>query len=318
MFSYDKDIQEAFKTLIKQMNKLPELERERVALKVMIKNSLLQRFNEKPLNLPPAINFDGMKAQKFIDRKTRREYKSGFKSILRLLHLHPCYFIRMYESGEFKNEELLDYLKIIYPSKSLENVPFGDNKVDDATPLVKREQERVNLLLISFIKQVIPQELEGMRLRDIDFTKKDSLIGKLFHRIFKSQERNMDTVCSILAHLLDKFIVMQLDGATYESKEDKQKRGGNAKQDVQNREQDPNSDAAVKMYMKMIEELIQEIMDDKVLDEENAQNFKLNNEALSLRDRDSLNLHSLRFSSGVNMLIQVVLKELNRKKNLAV
>lgn len=62
MFSYDKDIQDAFKTLIKQMNKLPELERERVALKVMIKNSLLQRFNEKPLNLPPAINFDGMKA----------------------------------------------------------------------------------------------------------------------------------------------------------------------------------------------------------------------------------------------------------------
>lgn len=57
-------------------------------------------------------------------------------------------------------------------------------------------------------------------------------------------------------------------------------------------------------------------MDDKVLDEENSQNFKLNNEALSLQDKDSLNLHSLRFSSEVNMLIQVVIKELNRKKNL--
>ena len=38
-----------------------------------------------------------MDAKKFIDRRKRRENKQGLKTILKLLHLHPCYFMKLYE-----------------------------------------------------------------------------------------------------------------------------------------------------------------------------------------------------------------------------
>ena len=73
--------------------------------------------------------------------------------------------------------------------------------------MVSREQERVNLLLISFIKHMIKTELKDViSLEKVDFLAEDSLIGVLFFRIFKSQQKNVDTICSILAHLMNKFI----------------------------------------------------------------------------------------------------------------
>ena len=65
----------------------------------------------------------------------------------------------------------------------------------------------MNLLLISFIKHTIKGELAEFRSLDqVDFLDNDSMIGRLFYRIFKSQQKNVDTVCSILAHLMNKFI----------------------------------------------------------------------------------------------------------------
>ena len=63
------------------------------------------------------------------------------------------------------------------------------------------------MLLISFIKNIIKQEIsDATTLDKIDFLADDSLIGRLFYRILKSQEKNVDTICSILAHLMNKFI----------------------------------------------------------------------------------------------------------------
>jgi len=57
----------------------------------------------------------------------------------------------------------------------------------DAGIMVSREQERINLLLISFIKQIVESELSGYKtLEKVDFNKEDSLIGILFYRILES------------------------------------------------------------------------------------------------------------------------------------
>lgn len=104
--------------------------------------------------------------------------------------------------------------------------------------MVSREQERVNLNLISFIKKTIKLELQDVQsLKDVDFLKESSLIGKLFYRILKSQERNMDTICCMLAHLMNKFIQsLQEGGAEFDA---------GSKQDAArgNKSKDPNANA---------------------------------------------------------------------------
>ena len=243
-----------------------------------------------------------MKATKFKERRSRREIKPGVKTILKLLHLHPCYFLNMYRSGEFTNVELIKYLKLIYPSKTLENASFGEDQVIDVTPLVKREQERSNLLLISFIKQVVANELKDQRLQNVDFTKEGNLIGELFYHVFKSQERNMDTVCSMLAHLMDKFVLSTQEGKTYEARNDGKNKKGDANADLV---QDQFCEPAITMYYQQIEELVQEIKENKVLNSEELKqstNFKLNAEWQSLIDEE-LDVPSFRFSSEVSLMI---------------
>mmetsp|Transcript_11876 Transcript_11876/g.14122 ORF Transcript_11876/g.14122 Transcript_11876/m.14122 type:complete len:90 (+) Transcript_11876:175-444(+) len=84
--------------------------------------------------------------------------------------------------------------------------------------MVSREQERVNLNLVSFLKHVIVDEIRGKKtVKQVDFTSDDSLIGKLFYRILKSQERNVDTVCSMLAHMMNKFISRLQEGSEFDA-----------------------------------------------------------------------------------------------------
>ena len=73
--------------------------------------------------------------------------------------------------------------------------------------MVSREQERVNFLVISFVQKIVAEELKNVAsIEKVDFLSNESLVGRLFYRVFKSQEKNVDTVCSILAHLMNKFI----------------------------------------------------------------------------------------------------------------
>lgn len=68
------------------------------------------------------------------------------------------------------------------------------------------------MLLISFIRETIRDELEQFSSIDkVDF-KEDSMIGTLFYRVLKSQQRNVDTICSMLAHLMNNFITNHQEG----------------------------------------------------------------------------------------------------------
>jgi len=44
----------------------------------------------------------------------------------------------------------------------------------------------------------------------------DSIIGKIFYRILKSQEINVDTICSILAHLMNRFIQKMQESSEFD------------------------------------------------------------------------------------------------------
>ena len=218
----------------------------------MIKNAFLQRISERPLNVTPAIDWNNMKFNKYYERKKRRENKPALQQIVNILHCHPCYFLNMYKHANLDHEKLLDFLKIIYPSRCLSNMPYGPESSIERIPLISREQERVNLLLISFIKNIIHSEISKAKsLNDIDFLAEDSLIGRLFYRILKSQEKNVDTICSILAHLMNRFIQKLTESNDYEAptKKDNAARGGRDDQSQPDRANDEHSPQNCQMYM---------------------------------------------------------------------
>ena len=91
--------------------------------------------------------------------------------------------------------------------------------------LVSQEKERVNLLLISLIQQILATELEQYHYIDhVDFTHENSLVRKLFTRIMKSQETNVDTICCIVAHMMNSFLqqlqVDEIDSAAGQNRGD--------------------------------------------------------------------------------------------------
>ena len=98
------------------------------------------------------------------------------------------------------------------------DLPLAAKEVSRSSyQLVSQEKERVNLLLISLIQRILSTELEQYQdLKDVDFTGENSLVRKLFTRIMKSQETNVDTICCIVAHMMNSFLqqfqVDDLDG----------------------------------------------------------------------------------------------------------
>ena len=90
----------------------------------MIKNAFLQRISEKPLNVPPFVDWNRMDVKKYNQKSKRRQKKPNLQQILNILHLHPCYFLNLYkllEDGLLTKEDLLKFLKNIYPSVSFTN-----------------------------------------------------------------------------------------------------------------------------------------------------------------------------------------------------
>ena len=79
---------------------------------------------------------------------------------------------------------------------------------------VSQEIERKNCLLISLIRPVALDEISKCRtIDDVDFDDKNSLVGKLFRRIFKSQETNIDSLCCIVADMINKFMNQKKEGS---------------------------------------------------------------------------------------------------------
>ena len=62
---------------------------------------------------------------------------------------------------------------------------------------------RVNFQLLSIMKKILPVELHNKKLTEIDFLSSESLTGKIFKYIFKSQSINLDSIGTFVAHLIN-------------------------------------------------------------------------------------------------------------------
>ena len=136
--------------------------------------------------------------------------------------------------------------------------------------MVSREQERVNLNLISFLSHVIQKEIGSKKaVKQVDFLSDDSIIGKLFYRILKSQERNVDTVCSMLAHMMNKFISKLQEGNDFDAGANKDA-GRSNKKDKNANMQFEFSPKACTMYKDFVQNLVSDIFEGQVLVTNNA------------------------------------------------
>lgn len=71
------------------------------------------------------------------------------------------------------------------------------------------ERERVNFLLISFVKKIIEVESDSEKWYlpnvRINFTHEESVVARTFARIFKSQELNICSLGIFGAHFVVRF-----------------------------------------------------------------------------------------------------------------
>lgn len=124
-----------------------------------------------------------------------------------MLQVHPCYIVRILQSGKFTLEDRKLLLKQLYTS----------NK--------RTGTIRNNYLLISIFELMLPEELP-LALEQVDLTyneeeaKEDAAKGKkdpkadagpktemicsyIFQLIFESQQTNIDTICCIACHIIN-------------------------------------------------------------------------------------------------------------------
>lgn len=138
------------------------------------------------------------------------------------------------------------------------------------------------------------------------------MIGKIFYRILKSQEKNVDTVCSILAHLMNKFISRLQEGSEFDGGGGKdQTRAGKKNAVVQPFELTAK---ATTMYGEFLDTLVKEIQNNEVLTASNAI-FTLKRAWLNASDDNkNIKVNSLRFSSEIGLMVEIIQQELNTLK----
>lgn len=178
--------------------------------------------------------------------------------------------------------------------------------------MVSREQERVNFLVISFVQKIVAEELKNVAsIEKVDFLSNESVVGRLFYRVFKSQEKNVDTVCSILAHLMNKFISKLQEGSEFDAAKDAARAGAAAgKKAKQQSESDEHSAGATKMYSEFLEKLVGSILGNEVLTAANM-NFQLKQVWKDQAEAGGGKIQSLRFSAEIAILIEIIQDALN-------
>ena len=108
------------------------------------------------------------------------------------MQVHACYLIRLYRAGHISSSFFYDILKVIFPNRLLDS------------DMISSEAERVNYLLITVLKGIIDKEFERYDdITQVDLLAEDSLVGRIFKYIFRSQPVNIDSVASVVAHLLN-------------------------------------------------------------------------------------------------------------------
>ena len=75
MFERDKIINDSINRLMDKLAEIRPLEQERRKLKLQIKNSFLQRISEKPLAVPPGMDWPSYKFNPNLQDKMKRQKK---------------------------------------------------------------------------------------------------------------------------------------------------------------------------------------------------------------------------------------------------
>ena len=118
MFNLDQKIVEKMREVETVLQSLPEFEAKRARIKIKIKNSFMHRTSEPPVQVPPREELNVTE----IDFKDKMKSKSQkLKNFLLLLHVHPCYLIRVFNSGKVTNDDFYQYIKVLFPTKCMQN-----------------------------------------------------------------------------------------------------------------------------------------------------------------------------------------------------
>ena len=120
MFERDKLINDSINRLMDRLAELRPLEQERRKLKLQIKNSFLQRISEKPLAVPPGMDWPSYKFNPTLQEKMKRQ-KKLLQEVLVTLHVHPCYMVKLFKTGQVDAMAFYKMLKELYPTENISN-----------------------------------------------------------------------------------------------------------------------------------------------------------------------------------------------------
>lgn len=123
--------------------------------------------------------------------------KGNIQAALRLLQLHPCYIIQI----------LKQKLVPFDMKKQIIRQLFTVNK--------KSHQHRLNYLLMTIFEALLVHELRECTPLPDDEEHHPYIFGKdcqmisiyIFRRVFKSDQRNVDTICCIACHVINSILM---------------------------------------------------------------------------------------------------------------
>ena len=195
ILKFDSQVLKEIQVLLDLFRQQNYLEVQRKNLLVQIESAFLQRISAEPFT----VSITPETATKFRPPcivKAKKELKRA----LTILHLHPCYFIHIHRHLCFDPDSPLPKPK---SKVALQN--------DEFFKIVKEiysyPTERSVYLMLSTAKGVLIRELEQHEfIEDVNFSSEQSAFGNLFRLILKSQETNMDSLCSFAGHVINKLI----------------------------------------------------------------------------------------------------------------
>ena len=132
MFERDKIINDSINSLMDRLGELRPLEQERRKLKLQIKNSFLQRISEKPLAVPPGMDWPSYKFNPTLQDKMKAQ-KKKLQEVLVTLHVHPCYMARLFNTRQVDPMTFYKMLKELYPAESIANSDSTSRAVKSGT-----------------------------------------------------------------------------------------------------------------------------------------------------------------------------------------
>jgi len=134
----DQDVKQTIQKILKEVHQFAKLQKENQELISGAKSSFLGRVAETPFELDSgtvsSLKPNGLEPEIAKEKKSIQE-------VLRLLQVHPCYIVRILESGRLTFDEMKKLIKQLFTSNKKSGVL------------------RNNYLLISIFDRMLPAEL---------------------------------------------------------------------------------------------------------------------------------------------------------------